>query len=125
VQFVNVPEVGVPKIGVTKVGEVANTRAPEPVSSVIAAARFALDGVARNVAIPEAKPETPVLIGKPVQLVNVPALGVAIFGVAESVIIFPLVPDHTQTLPFVPVEELLTILSTVLLLVPPIKEPLA
>ena len=42
VQFVNVPEVGVPSNGVTKVGEVANTKEPDPVSSVIADARFAL-----------------------------------------------------------------------------------
>ena len=42
VQFVNVPEVGVPKIGVTKVGEVANTKEPDPVSSVIADLRLAL-----------------------------------------------------------------------------------
>jgi hypothetical protein len=34
VQFVSVPDVGVPNIGVTSVGEVANTLAPEPVSSV-------------------------------------------------------------------------------------------
>ncbi len=33
VQFVSVPEEGVPRIGVTNVGEVANTNAPEPVSS--------------------------------------------------------------------------------------------
>ena len=42
VQLVNVPEVGVPNIGVTRVGEVANTKEPEPVSSVMAALRFAL-----------------------------------------------------------------------------------
>jgi hypothetical protein len=35
VQFVKVPEVGVPRMGVTKVGDVANTNAPEPVSSLI------------------------------------------------------------------------------------------
>jgi hypothetical protein len=41
VQLVNVPDCGVPNIGVTRVGEVANTLAPEPVSSVSAVARFA------------------------------------------------------------------------------------
>lgn len=35
VQFVSVPLVGVPSIGVTRVGAVANTRDPEPVSSLI------------------------------------------------------------------------------------------
>ena len=35
------PEVGVPKMGVTKVGEVANTKEPEPVSSVTAEANCA------------------------------------------------------------------------------------
>ena len=35
VQFVRVPDVGVPSTGVTSVGLVANTRAHEPVSSLI------------------------------------------------------------------------------------------
>ena len=35
------PDVGVPKIGVTKVGEVANTKEPDPVSSVTAVANCA------------------------------------------------------------------------------------
>jgi hypothetical protein len=51
VQLLNVPDVGVPSMGVTSVGEVANTKAPEPVSSVIAAARFADDGVPNHVAM--------------------------------------------------------------------------
>lgn len=76
VQLVSVPDVGVPRIGVTNVGEVANTAAPVPVSSVRADARLALDGVARNVAIPDPRPETPVDIGSPVALVNVPDEGV-------------------------------------------------
>jgi len=37
---------------VVNVGDVAKTFAPEPVSSVSAAARFALEGVPRNVQIP-------------------------------------------------------------------------
>ena len=45
-----------PRIGVTKVGEVANTSAPEPVSSVTAAAKLALVGVAKKVATPVPKP---------------------------------------------------------------------
>jgi hypothetical protein len=51
-----------------------NTKAPEPVSSVTAVAKFELEGVARNVAIPEASPDTPVDIGKLVQLLQVARL---------------------------------------------------
>ena len=54
VALVNVPDVGVPRIGVINVGEVAKTKFPLPVEVVIADARLALDGVARNVATPEA-----------------------------------------------------------------------
>lgn len=56
VTLVITPDCGVPRIGVTKVGEVANTNAPEPVSSVTAAAKLALDGVAKKVATPVPKP---------------------------------------------------------------------
>jgi hypothetical protein len=76
VRFVTVPLDGVPKAGVTRVGEVANTKAPVPVSFVTAAARLADEGVAKNVAIPVAKPEMPVATGKPVALVKVPDEGV-------------------------------------------------
>ena len=41
-----------PRVGVVRVGEVANTSEPEPVSSVIAEARFADDGVPSQVATP-------------------------------------------------------------------------
>lgn len=84
VAFVSVPLVGVPRIGVTKVGDVANTSAPLPVSLVTAVARLALLGVARNVAMPVPNPLTPVLIGRPVALVNVPADGVPISGVVNA-----------------------------------------
>jgi len=83
VQFVNVPEVGVPKRGVTRVGLVANTLDPVPVSSVKAEARLAEEGVARNVATPLPSPDTPVEIGRPVQLVSVPDVGVPIAGVTR------------------------------------------
>jgi hypothetical protein len=76
VQLVSVPEAGVPSTGVTRVGLVANTRDPVPVSFVTAASKFALDGVARNVATPVPRPEMPVLTGSPVQLVKVPDVGV-------------------------------------------------
>ena len=81
--FTKLPLVGVPKMGVTNVGDVANTFAPVPVSSVKAAAKLALDGVAKNVAIPVARPETPVLIGKPVAFVNVALDGVPKAGVTN------------------------------------------
>lgn len=83
VQLVSVPDVGVPNIGVTSVGDVANTREPEPVSSVTVVLKLAEDGVARNVAMPVASPLTPVLIGNPVQFVNVPDVGVPSIGVTS------------------------------------------
>jgi hypothetical protein len=83
VQFVNVPEVGVPRRGVTRVGVFAKTSAPVPVSSVIVAERLALDGAPKNVAIFAAKPDTPVEIGRPVQFVNVPEVGVPNNGVTR------------------------------------------
>jgi hypothetical protein len=71
------------------VGPVPNTFAPVPVSSVKAAARFADVGVARNVATPVPKPDTPVEIGKPVPLVRVtedgvPSAGVTRVGLVEN-----------------------------------------
>jgi hypothetical protein len=74
---------GVPKAGVTKVGLLANTKAPDPVSSETAEARLADDGVAKNVATPAPKPLTPVEIGKPVALVNVADVGVPKTGVTS------------------------------------------
>ena len=55
VQLLKLPDCGVPKIGVTSVGLVLNTNKPVPVSSVIAARKFALDGVPKNACIPAAK----------------------------------------------------------------------
>lgn len=72
-----------PSVGVTRVGVLAKTRAPVPVSSVTALARLADDGVARNVATPVPRPETPVLIGKPVALVSVALAGVPSAGVTS------------------------------------------
>lgn len=83
VQLVKTPLVGVPKSGVVSVGEVAKTSSPDPVSFVTAVARFALVGVAKKVATPAAKPETPVLIGRPVQFVSVPLVGVPKIGVTN------------------------------------------
>ena len=83
VQLVSVPDAGVPNAGVTKVGLLANTSAPVPVSSVTAEAKFALDGVAKNVATPVPRPDTPVEIGKPVAFVRVPEEGVPNAGVTK------------------------------------------
>ena len=74
------PRTGVTSVGVVSVGEVANTATPVPVSSVKAVLKLALLGVAKNVAMPVANPLTPVAIGNPVQLVNVPLVGVPSTG---------------------------------------------
>jgi hypothetical protein len=76
VAFVSTPVEGVPMFGVTSVGDVAKTMAPLPVSSVMAAARFELEGVPSAVATPVASPDTPVAIGNPVAFVSVPEAGV-------------------------------------------------
>ena len=70
VALVSVPEAGVPK------APPANNNAPVPLSSVTAAARLALEGVAKNVAIPVPRPLIPVDTGRPVALVSVPEVGV-------------------------------------------------
>jgi hypothetical protein len=72
-----------PNTGVVRVGDVANTKSPEPVSSVTADAKLADEGVAKKVATPVANPDTPVEIGRPVQLVRVPEDGVPNAGVTR------------------------------------------
>lgn len=74
--LLSVVAVADPKSGVMRVGDVAKTSDPDPVSSVTAAAKFPLDGVPRKVAMPLPSPETPLVIGNPVQLVRVPDDGV-------------------------------------------------
>jgi hypothetical protein len=96
VAFVNVTLVGVPRTGVTKVGLVAKTKDPDPVLSVTAVARLALDGVAKNVAIPVPSPETPVLMGKPVVLVKTPLAGVPSAG-AVNVGLVKVTPENVIT----------------------------
>jgi hypothetical protein len=64
--------VGEVNVGVASVGLVPNTNAPDPVSSVTTVFKFALEGVAKNVATPVPKPLMPVATGNPVQLVSVP-----------------------------------------------------
>jgi hypothetical protein len=73
VQLVSVPEVGVPKIGVTRVGEVERTFEPDPVDVVTPVPPLATGNV----------PVTPVVSGKPVQLVSVPEDGVPNIGVTR------------------------------------------
>jgi len=66
-----------------KVGDAENTTDPEPVSSVKAADKFDEEGVAKKVAMLAARPDTPVEIGNPVQLVSVPDDGVPRAGVTR------------------------------------------
>ena len=111
VALVNVALDGVPKAGVTNVGLVAKTNDPVPVSSVTADARFALDGVAKNVAIPVPKPEIPVLTGNPVVFVKTPLKGVPSAGEVKvgEVRVTPenvvtVAPNATEVDPIVTVE---------------------
>ena len=67
----------------TNVGDVLSTNVSVPVSSVTAAAKLALDGVARNVATLAANPDTPVVIGNPVALVKVTVDGVPNAGLTN------------------------------------------
>jgi hypothetical protein len=78
-----VPNIGVVNVGLASVGDVPNTKAPEPVSPVTAAAKLALDGVAKNVATPVPRPAIPVATGRPVQLVRAPDCGVPRIGVVN------------------------------------------
>jgi hypothetical protein len=81
--LVSVSEDGVPRLGVVNVGLVAKTNAPDPVSSVTAAARFAEDGVTNHAATFVPRPEMPVDTGSPVALVSVNEVGVPRLGVVN------------------------------------------
>lgn len=85
-EFVNTPVSvsAAPVIVPVKIGLIENTADPVPVSSVRAAIRFAELGVARNVATPVPKPETPLEMGSPVALVRVAADGVPKSGVVSA-----------------------------------------
>lgn len=80
VDAVKLVKVAAPKVGVVSDGDVANTAFPVPVDVVNADSRFALEGVARNVATPVPNPLTPVLMGNPVAFVSVPEAGVPSTG---------------------------------------------
>ena len=120
VQLLNVPDVGVPRTGVTRAGLVANTNAPVPVSSVTAAARFADDGVPRNVATPvpnEVIPVPPLAIAKVPASVIVPDV---VMGEPDTV--KPVVPPERATLvtvPPPPLIESIVILPAPLVMVMP------
>jgi hypothetical protein len=83
VRLVTTPLAGVPRAGVTSVGDVAKTNEPVPVSSVTVASKFAELGVARKVATPVPRPDTPVEIGRPVAFVKVALVGVPRIGVTR------------------------------------------
>ena len=80
----------------TKVGDVAKTSAPLPVSSVTAAARFALDGVPRKVATPAPRLVMPVppFAGTSVPLIVMVPLDV----MGPPLVVSPVVPPDTLTL---------------------------
>jgi hypothetical protein len=75
--------VAAPITGVIKVGVFAKTNAPVPVSSVIVVIKFALVGVANNVATPVPNPLIPVETGRPVPFVKVTDEGVPKLGVTK------------------------------------------
>jgi hypothetical protein len=83
-----------PIVGVTNVGLVANTKAPDPVSFVTAAAKLADEGVPKKVAMLAPNPLIPVATGKPVQLVKVPEVGVPNAGVVKMLLVNKLVFDN-------------------------------
>jgi hypothetical protein len=86
--LVSVPDVGVPKIGVIRVGVLASTFSPVPVEAVTPVPPFATGRI----------PVTPVVNGKPVQLVRtLPAAGVPKTGVIS-------VGEVERTLAPLPVE---------------------
>jgi hypothetical protein len=93
VQLVSVPEAGVPKTGVTKVGLVERTTLPDPVDVVTPVPPLATGRV----------PVTPVVIGRPVQLVNVPDVGVPKTGVTSvGLVDKTLFPDPVDVVTPVP-----------------------
>jgi hypothetical protein len=88
---------------VTKVGELANTNAPEPVSSATAAARFAEEGVPKKVATPAPNEVIPV---PPFATANVPATVTAPEVAVEGV--RPVVPKDIVDTPSATLEAIFT-----------------
>lgn len=83
VDMVTLAALAEPSDGVVNDGLVAKTSAPEPVSSVTAAAKLALLGVAKKVATLAPRPAMPVETGRPEQFVSVPLDGVPSAGVTN------------------------------------------
>jgi len=105
VMFVPTNALGVPNAGVTKVGLVDNTTFPEPVLVVTPVPPLAAGKV----------PVTPVVKGRPVQLVKVPDVGVPNAGVTRVgevlntllpepvLVVTPVPPLETPNVPVTPV----------------------
>jgi hypothetical protein len=108
VQLVRSPEAGIPSAGVTNVGLVANTKAPVPVSSVTAEAKFALDGVPRNVATPAPRDVIPV---PPLATGRVPVTLVVRF--ANVVEVVPVPPLAIGSVPVTLVVKLVKVVELV------------
>jgi hypothetical protein len=110
VQLARFPEVGVPSTGVVKEGDVANTAAPEPVSSVSAAASWADVNDPRTAAfptevtwpvrfalvvtVPAVNPEA-----VPVQFVSTPDAGVPSAGAVSVLLDSVSVPASVARVP--------------------------
>jgi len=105
VQLVKTPAEGVPMFGVVNAGLVDKTVLPEPVEVATPVPPLATGKV----------PVTPVVIGKPVQLVKTPAEGVPMFGVVNAglvertllpepvLVVTPVPPLATGRVPVTPV----------------------
>ena len=105
VQLVRTPAEGVPMFGVVNAGLVDRTLFPEPVELVTPVPPLATGKV----------PVTPVVIGKPVQLVKTPAEGVPMLGVVNAglvdktllpepvLVVTPVPPLATGSVPVTPV----------------------
>jgi hypothetical protein len=108
------------------VGDVPNTKAPLPVSSVIAEAKFALVGVTKNVPIPVANPDIPVDIGSPVQLVKTPETGVPNAGeVSVGLVVTVNTPEVDNTKPVPNPDAFVIALASVTFLLAGVPEGLS
>ena len=97
---------------VVNVGVVPNTSAPEPVSSVTAAARLALDGVPRKVATPVPRDVMPV---PPLAAASVPPrVNVPVVVIGPPVSVSPVVPPEPLTEVTLPLPLLLKVVQSVL-----------
>lgn len=93
--------VAAPILGVVRYGEDAKTNNPEPVASETAAFKLELVGVAKKLATPVPKPDTPVEIGRPVALVKTPDTGVPSAGETNVLFDSVSVPNKVANVPVV------------------------